>query len=726
MVKVIKRDGRIKDFDKNRIKTAIQRATDEVCTNKNIVDDKSNNHLWLDVLVDKIQARIKTSYTDNIHIEEIQDIIIDELYNADKLIAKSYKEYRDKRERIRISNYTLKLKNEIIETTSTENSNANIDENNFGGKELRIVETIEKNMANNTLPKDIVELNDKTILKQHDYPKTVLGMHNCLLLDYPKLLHNGFSTRQGDTKPANSYQSACQLLAVIIQTQSLDQFGGCGLMNFSIYMIPFLKKTIAKEVSKVVDILDLNIEVPKELSFLEARELLGDKYLKAKKLIDKSVEQAHQALITNLVTLQSRSGHQLPFSSINLGLIDWENEEESAYIIEGFLKELYKGIGKRNRTAIFPITCFQVKKGVNRFPNDKYYNLRMLAQKVLHKRLYPTIVNCDWSGNKASCWEEEMNIMGCRTMTGFNIFKQNYNKLGRGNNLPVSINLPYLALECDGNVDKFFDRLNGILDCAKRSLLIRYDIMKKQKPSVAPFMYGNQTIMDADKCTTKTEKALRNNSLAIGYIGVAECVKALTGYYHCENKESENLGVKIVKTIRDYCDKCVQEEGLNFVTYASPSEGYSEQALQGIRKQFGIIEGVSDKEYITNSHHCPVELGVPVFKKIDVESRFAKYANGGNIFHIEVDGANYNEKAITKAIDYALEKDIPYIRISHPIATCMDCGYSIGAFMNKCEHCGSENVENLAIVTGYLTTDKKHMNLGKQDEVNRRELNIYE
>ena len=407
-MKVVKRDGRIKDFNVSRIEEAIRKAFIDVYKG----DHDAQSDTFMYGVTHEVLKAIHTNYTDNIDIETIQDIVINEINKKDKKVAKAYMDYREKREFQRISNYTMKLKNDIVETISTENSNANIDENNFGGKELRIVETIEKNMADNTLPKDIVELNNKTILKQHDYPKTVLGVHNCLFIDYPKLLREGFKTRQADTKPASSYSSACQLLAVIIQTQSLEQFGGCGLMNFSIHMTQFLKRTISKETKKVAYILDLDIDVPREITFNESRALLGKHYPKAEQLIKKTAEQSHQALITNLVTLQSRGGGQLPFSSINLGLIDKNNPEESAYIIESFLNELNSGIGKHNRTAIFPITCFQIKKGVNKNPEDKYYYLRLLAQKVLHKRLYPTIVNCDWSGNVATCDDEEMNIMG--------------------------------------------------------------------------------------------------------------------------------------------------------------------------------------------------------------------------------------------------------------------------------------------------------------------------
>ena len=311
----------------------------------------------------------------------------------------------------------------------------------------------------------------------------------------------------------------------------------------------------------------------------------------------------------------------------------------------------------------------------------------------------------------------------CRTMLGRDVNNNNsYSRLGRGNNLPVTINLPYLALMCKRDNLDFWEELDKLLLKARKALLFRYDIIRKQKPSAVPFMYKNKTMSFMDKCEDTIEESVKHNSLAIGYIAVAECCKVMTGHYHCEgNKESQDLGLKTVQSIHVFCEESTEEYKLNFSTYASPSEGFCEQALKGIRKEFGVIEGVSDHDFITNSNHCPVWIDIPVFKKIDVESKYAPLATGGNIFHIEVDGVNYNERAVTKAIDYALDNDIPYIRLSHPIATCFDCNYSIGHTMDKCEVCGSENIENLAIVTGYLSSDIKFMNKGKQDEVKRRE-----
>lgn len=722
MIKVIvKRDGRKRKFNPTKIKIAIKKAYEDYYNSSTSQFD--DEYIFIEALVLK---EIESIETESVDIESIQNIIIKNLKRINMEVAKSYKEYRDKRERVRVLNHYKKMKKEILDKQSDENSNANVDENNFSGKELRITESVTKDMALELLPPELIKRHFNTMIYQHDFSKFAEGMHNCLFPDYISCLDNGFYTRQGDTKPAKKYLSACQLIPVILQLQSMEQFGGAGIANFSIHMVKYLKMSIASKVKEVCEILDIDVKIPESLKFTEAKTILGDKYNKVKKLIDKEVKQGNQALITNLVTLQSRSGGQVPFTSINLGLIDNENAEESAYIIDMFLQELDRGIGKHDRTAIFPITIFQMKNGVNKKSSDPYYSLRMYAQKVANKRLYPTFSNLDWSQNHATTVDEELQIFGCRTILTGNVHTGDYNKIGRGNLAPSTMNLAYLALYSHGNIDEFFINLDENLDLTMQGLLIRYNIMISQHPSVAPFMYGNATILGAGDCTDTVENALKNDSLSIGYIGIAECVKVLTGHFHNETEEARKLGVKIVTKIREYCDKKKEELKMNIGVYPAPAEGLCRTALQAIRKDFGEIEGVTNNEYLTNSHHTRVEDGVPVFEKIDIESEYASLCNAGNIFHIEIDGVNYNEKAITKAIDYAMEKDIPYVRLSHPIATCMNCNHSMPKYMMPCEKCGSENVENLAIVTGYLTTDISNMNIGKQDEIKNRKLNKLE
>lgn len=716
-IKVIKRDGRFKNFSIDRIKLAIRGSYVDVYG-----DDEGFNEEYI-AIINSLSTKIINLNVDTIHIEELQDLLISILSETNADVSKAYSIYRDTRDKARVSNHYAKLRKDIVDAISDENSNANVDENSFTGKELRIVETITKQMGLDILPYEIRKRHNNTMIYQHDLSKLALGVHNCLFPDYVKCLDNGFTTRQGDTKPAQKYLSACQLIPVILQLQSQVQFGGAGIANFSIHMVKYLKKSIADKYNEVVEILELDLPKRHIMSFSEARELLGDNYEKAKRLIDKEAKQGNQALITNLVTLESRSGGQVPFTSINLGLIDLDNPEESEYIIYKFLNELENGIGKWNRTAIFPITIFQLKKGLNKYKDDHYYELRMYAQKVANKRLYPTFSNLDWSQNKATSYDEEVQIFGCRTLMTSNIHKGDYGKIGRGNLTPVTMNLPYLALYSNRIKEKFIDNLYENLELALESLLIRQKIMYQQPPSVAPFMYKNGTILDADKCLNNVEPALKNCSISIGYIGIAECVKVLTGSYHHETEEARKLGVEIVTIIRNFCDKKKEELTLNIGVYPAPAEGLCRTALNAIRRDFGQIDGVTDNEYITNSHHTRVEDGVPVFKKIEIESEYAPLANAGNIFHIEIDGVNYNEKAITKAIDVAMESDIPYVRLSHPIATCMKCSYSMPKYMKPCEKCGSDNVENLAIVTGYLTTDIENMNPGKRDEVEKRKLN---
>lgn len=718
---ITKRDGRRQKFNKEKIVSAIEAAFNEVDG-----EITSESKRKAKEIADYVESLNKT-----MTVEQIQDVIEEKLMASKrKDVAKAYILYRNERDFIRNNTFYKWYKTNIVDKRSEENSNANVDENNFGGKEMRISDDIlEHNVdiiIKEILGKKTFEDTTKCI-KIHDKSKFTLGVHNCLLIPYRDMIYkNGIETRQGDTKPTKTYNTACHLIPVAIQSQSLDQFGGCGLMNFSVYMVDALKNTISKFVSELINDRDMDIYRPESgISFKQAKDILGNSlYKKVRNKVDKDVENSNQALITNLVTLQSRSGHQLPFSSINLGLIDPDNEEESAYIVEMFLKEIDKGIGKKDRTAVFPISIFQVKSGVNRYQQDKYYYLRMLAQEVSHRRLYPTFVNCDFSHNIANSWESEMNQMGCRTMLGYNRFTGTYDREGRGNLFPTTINLPYIALEQGGNIDKFFVRLNEVLEEIHQISLLRYRIICAQSPSVAPFIKDNHTMIGSTECTNNLEPQMKHGTIAYGYIGVAEACKVLVGYYHNQSEKAQEIGLKMIETIKHFADKCSDKDNLNYSVYATPAEGYCYKGLEIIKNKFGIIHGVTDKDYLTNSHHCPVSEDIDVFSKIDVESPYASLALGGNIFHIEVDGVNYNKKAITKAIDYALDNDIPYIRISHPIATCLNCGFAIGKYMMPCEKCGSKNVENLAIVTGYLSTDISHMNKGKQSEAHDRKLNI--
>lgn len=311
----------------------------------------------------------------------------------------------------------------------------------------------------------------------------------------------------------------------------------------------------------------------------------------------------------------------------------------------------------------------------------------------------------------------------CRTMLGKNIKTNSYSKMGRGNNFPTTINLPYLALLSKRDGLDFYTLLDEMFDKVEEIFNIRWNIMKNQTPSIAPFMYENETVLGAEKCIETVEPALENNTFGVGFIGIEETVKVLTGSFRHESTEAKKLGIDIVKRFKIKTDELTVKYNLNFATYFTPSEGYSEQSRNKIYEEFGLIQGITDKDYITNSVMCLMDCGINVFKKIDIEGEYGLLGNGGEIFHYEVDGSNYNENAVTKVIDYAFDHNIPYLRMSHPIATCLECGYKENNLMQECGDCGSENVENLAIVTGYLSSDVKFMNRGKQDEVKRRKVN---
>ena len=409
-IKVKKRDGRVVAFNDDFIFNAVKCAYIEIYEKKlteEVIDE-------IEDITDTVTDIIMKLEVKEIDVETIQDVVIEVLYLYDSVVAKAYRDYRQEREIQRHSNMFIKLRDEIINKTSEENSNANLDENSFSGKEDVVREIVFNKIADTVLPKDILEAEKKGELKIHDRPKFALGVPNCLQLDWKHIIYEtGFIVRQGDTRGTTHYETATQLLAVTLQIQSQNQYGGCSIPNFSLEMVGVLKKTIAHVAKMVVDILDLDVEVPEELRFKEVREMFSEKVAnKIFKYLNEKVRRANQALVTNLVTLQSRSGNQLPFSSINFGLIDEDNEEESAYLIEMLLLAIDKGVGKYGRSAIFPVSCFQVKSGVNRFPEDKFYYLRMLAQKVAHKRLYPTFVNGDFSHNLIQSRNSEMNIMG--------------------------------------------------------------------------------------------------------------------------------------------------------------------------------------------------------------------------------------------------------------------------------------------------------------------------
>lgn len=418
---------------------------------------------------------------------------------------------------------------------------------------------------------------------------------------------------------------------------------------------------------------------------------------------------------------------QVPFTSQNFGR---DTSEEGKLVSKWLLKASLNGIGKHHKTSIFPISIFQYKKGVNDKEGTPNYDVKKLAIKSLAKRIYPNIVNCDWSMNveEPNNPDTYMATMGCRTLVGYDRHGLGYSKVGRGNIVPTTIILPKLGIEHGivtgeretADLEGFNKALDNVLKTTEISLIDRFAHIALQSPKSAPFMYKNGTIVDFDKCINTVYEAMKHNTLAFGYIGIAEMCQALFGKDHADDAEVHKFALGVVKRISDYAKEASEKYNLNFSAYATPAESLCMTAMKRLQKEFGIIPNVTDREYLTNSHHVPVWKEVSVYEKLNLEAPFCKYPTGGCITYIELDSAiMQNEKAIEDIIDYAMSLDIPYLAFNFPIDSCLDCSFQ-GEFNDSCPVCGSTNIQQLRRVTGYLTSDYHNFNNGKVSEVKDR------
>lgn len=724
---VTKRDGNIVPFDKEKIKVAVLKA-------------------FLDVDGDETpyardKARDIASYIDNLEkdltVEEIQDIVeLKLMQSSRKDVAKVYILYRNERTKVRERNSRLVQKvMKRVESTVDNRSNANVDEKSFSGREKEASSDIGKMLALEFggLSDEVAKAHKEMLVYQHDLEKAVYGIHNCLNLNFQEIFTYGFRTRNGDVRPPTSFSTACQLVAVAFQCQSQVQFGGVGTVHLDYDLAPFVKKSFYKHYVDGVKYINgrqidcsfhdgLSIEEP------DYKVYSMKAYQYAMDMLEKEGRQAAQGLYHNLNTLESRQGSQVPFTSINLGR---DTSAEGRLVTKWIMEASIDGIGKHHLTSIFPISIFQYKVGTNANNEDKNYDLKQLALESMSKRIYPNWCNGDWS----QAHEDEDNIdtyfstMGCRTLIGYDRHGLGYIRQGRGNNTPNTIILPKLGIEfgiCLGkrrepDIKGFWDAFEETLKLTEKGLLERFEIMIKQSPKSAPFMYQNNTIQDARKCEENVFNALKHNTLAIGYIGIAEMCQALFGKNHVHDDEVHAFALSVVKRINEFAAEASERNNLNFSCYATPAEGLCRTALASLREQYGVIENVTSHEYLTNSHHVPVWEKISIYDKLKVEAPFCKYPTGGNITYVELESTFVeNTKAIEDIIDYAFkELDIPYLAFNFPIDSCLDCGYQ-GEFNNECPQCGSKNIQQLRRVTGYLTTDYRNFNDGKIAEVEER------
>ena len=733
MKKILKRDGRQVNFDARKIENAILKAFVAVDGEiSEYAEEKAKN----------IAQYIEENCADRSTVEEIQDLVEKGLMSTKrKDVARAYITYRNERTKVRNEKSNLQQKiTEKILASNVQNQNANVDEYSFGGRRGEAMNEYMKDYALNYIMSDMAKRNHlRNEIYTHDLDSYAVGMHNCLSIPFDDLLAKGFNTRQADVRPAGSINTAFQLVAVIFQLQSLQQFGGVSATHLDWTMVPYVRKSFNKHFCDGLIYIEEQpeqVEAYKNPSGNKVEDIsIEDNWYKdfpksykyAMDKTERELQQAVEGMYHNLNTLQSRSGNQLPFTSINYGTCTLP---EGRMVIKALLEGSIKGTGKFHKTSIFPCGIFQCMKGVNRAPRDPNYDLFKLALKSTAQRLYPNYANVDWSGNAGYDINDPktyFSTMGCRTANGWDINGLGQQKDGRGNICPVTIILPTLAMEAltyakddseEAAVEMFMTILDRKINEARDQLIERYEYICSQPISSAKFMYENGLMAGFDGKTTRS--ALCHGTLAIGQLGLAETLQILIGCNHTTEK-----GMKLAKRIeglfRDKCRQFKEEYKLNFGVYYTPAENLCYTAMNKFKDTYGEIPNISDKDFFTNSMHVPVWENVSVFDKIDIESQLTGYSSAGCITYIELNsGIKNNLEALETIVNYAMDKDIPYFAVNVPVDECLNCGYS-GEFNNVCPECGSENIQQLRRVTGYLTGNyKTAFNKGKQQEVQMR------
>lgn len=687
MLYVVKRDGREVEFNTDKIRNAIKKASNEV--------GESLKESEVLICIQRVIKYIEESQKEKVSVEEVQNLVEKALVDSGHTnIEKAYSAYRRERTRVRdIKSDLMKVIKKIGVETDRDNANVG---NNFSSKLLRIASESNKwhNLYN--MPKHLAKAHELGELYFHDLDSYNLTT-NCLHIPTGEVLSRGFNTGYGTIKAPKRIETAAELSCILLQSTQNDMFGGQSHPDFDNDMAQFIEPT-RNEIRE--ELLELGIE-EKRLDDLVEKKLRS------------RINQAMQGVVYNLNTMHSRAGSQVPFSSVNLGI---PNSNDAALICEIFLREYEKGLGKGEQ-PIFPNIIFRVKKGVNREQDDPYYYLFKIACEVASKRMNPTFMNIDADFNKEYYDKGYIPAtMGCRTYLMKNVNGEPGCK-GRGNIAPITINLPRIGIEANKDINKFFEILQNRLTLAKEALLHRYSILKKLKVKDLPFvagqglMRGSEDLMPDDSI----EPILKQGTWAIGFIGLAETLYALIGSHNGETDEARNLGLKIIKFIREYTDKLVEETQLNWSCYATPAEGLSGKFIKKDKKIYGIIKGVTDKEYYTNSFHIPVNYNISIKDKIYIEAPYHKLCNAGHISYIELDDSPSPE-VIMEIINYAYKRtNISYIGINFHIRYCKECGTSIENNLNSCPKCNSKNIQGISRVTGYLSLDER-FGPGKYEE----------
>lgn len=731
---VVKRDGRIVGFNEQKISAAIRKAM--------LHTEKGEDEALIVKITDHVNFKGKAQMT----VEDIQDAVEKELMKSSrKDVAQKYIQYRNQRSiarKAKTRDIFLDIVN--IKSNDVTRENANMNADTPAGMMMKFAsETTKPFVDDYLLSEEVREAVQHNYIHIHDkdyYPTKSL---TCVQHPLDIILKHGFTAGHGSSRPAKRIETAAVLACISLETCQNEMHGGQAIPAFDFYLAPYVRLSYQQEVKNLEKLYgedfsalyDAEIDdyINRPLNGLQGAERVKQHAINS---TAGRVHQAMEAFIHNMNTIHSRGGNQVVFSSINYGT---DTSAEGRCVMRELLISTYEGVGN-GETAIFPIQIWKKKRGVNYLPEDRNYDLYQLACKVTARRFFPNFLNLDatfnqnekWRANDPERYNWEIATMGCRTR----VFENRYGdktSVGRGNLSFTTINIVKLAIECMGiedkaeRINKFFAKLDGMLELTAKQLDERFQFQKtayaKQFPLLMRYLWTGADHLNANDTI---ESVINQGTLGIGFIGLAECLKALTGQHHGESEESQQLGVKIVTYMRDRVKDFSEQYGHNYSVLATPAEGLSGKFTKKDRKEFGNIEGVTDRDYYTNSNHVPVYYKCSALHKAQVEAPYHDLTRGGHIFYVEIDGdATHNPQVIMNVVDMMDKLNMGYGSVNHNRNRCMDCGHeNADANLDACPKCGSHHIDKLQRITGYLVGTTDRWNQGKLAELNDRVTHI--
>ena len=727
---VVKRDGRIVGFNEQKIMAAVRKAM--------LHTDKGEDERLVQQIADRIGFVGKPQMT----VEDIQNQVEMELMKSSrKDVARAYISYRNQRSVAR----KAKTRDVFLEIINVKNNditreNANMNADTPAGMMMKFSSETTKPFVDDYLlseeSREAVRQNRLHIHDKDYYPTKSL---TCCQHPLDHILERGFSAGHGSSRAAKRIETASVLACISLETAQNEMHGGQAIPAFDFYLAPYVRSSFVEEVKALEELTgesyahiynkEINDYLKKPLDGLEGEARM------VQHAINKTVARVHQAMeafIHNMNTIHSRGGNQVVFSSINYGT---DTSAEGRCVIRELLNSTYDGVGN-GETAIFPIQIWKKKRGVNYLPTDPNYDLYCLACKVTARRFFPNFLNLDATFNQSEAWKaddpkrymHEVATMGCRTR----VFENRYGmktSVGRGNLSFSTINIVRLAIECmdiadkDARINRFFAKLDNMLDVAAKQLNERYDFQKtamaKQFPLLMRSLWSGAEQLSPNETI---EKVINQGTLSIGFIGLAECLKALLGAHHGESDEAQQLGLRIVDYMRCRCNEFSEKYHHNFSLLATPAEGLSGKFTKVDRKKFGVLEGITDRDYYTNSNHVPVYYKCSARHKAEVEAPYHEMTRAGHIFYVEMDGdATHNPQAIMNVVDMMDHYNMGYGSVNHNRNRCLDCGFeNAEANLEVCPQCGSKHLDRLQRITGYLVGTTDRWNSGKLAELKDR------